>query len=70
MKINIHNIGGYIVKNYLLETPIGVIAIDTGYPGSAAKFISRFERKWPLSELKYISLHTITMTTPASWANH
>lgn len=56
MKINIYNIGGYIVKNYLLETPIGVIAIDTGYPGGATKFIKRFERKWPLTRLKYIFL--------------
>ncbi len=56
MKMNVHQIGGYIVKNYLLETPQGIIAIDTGYPGGAERFIRRFERKWPLSELKYIFL--------------
>ena len=56
MQIKIHNIGGYIVKNYLLETERGVIAIDTGYPGGAQKFIRRFTKKWPLSELKYIFL--------------
>ncbi len=54
--IQIHNIGGYIVKNYLLETPIGIIAIDTGYAGGFPKFKARFEKKWPLSALKYIFL--------------
>jgi len=56
MNITVHNIGGYIVKNYLLETPDGIIAIDTGYPGGFPKFKERFERKWPLSALKYIFL--------------
>lgn len=35
--IKVHNIGGYVVRNYLLETPAGVIAVDTGYPGGLAK---------------------------------
>ena len=56
MDIKIHNIGGYIVKNYLLETPQGIIAIDTGYPGGADKFIRRFTECWPLENLKYIFL--------------
>lgn len=56
MEIKIHNIGGYIVKNYLLETPQGIIAIDTGYPGKADVFKNRFEKYWPLSALKYIFL--------------
>jgi glyoxylase-like metal-dependent hydrolase (beta-lactamase superfamily II) len=56
MKINVHNIGSYTVKNYLLETPVGIIAIDTGYPGGFGKFKERFKRKWPLSSLKYIFL--------------
>ena len=56
MSIAIHNIGGYIMKNYLLETPIGVVAIDTGYPGGFRKFKEQFEKKWPLSALKYIFL--------------
>ena len=25
MSVIVHNIGGYIVKNYLLETPAGII---------------------------------------------
>jgi glyoxylase-like metal-dependent hydrolase (beta-lactamase superfamily II) len=54
--IRVHNIGGYVVKNYLLETQSGIIAIDTGYAGGFPKFKARFEKKWPLSELKYIFL--------------
>lgn len=54
MNIKIHQIGNYMVKNYLLETPAGVIAIDTGYPGGFAKFKERFEQKFALSELRYI----------------
>lgn len=56
MEIKMYNIGGYIVKNYLLETPMGIIAIDTGYPGGLNKFKSRFEKRWKLSDLKYIFL--------------
>ncbi len=54
--IKLHNIGGYVVKNYLLETQAGIVAIDTGYPGGFPKFKARFEKHWPLSELKYIFL--------------
>jgi glyoxylase-like metal-dependent hydrolase (beta-lactamase superfamily II) len=54
MKIKIHKIGSYIVKNYLLETPAGIIAIDTGYPGGFPKFKEEFEKKFPLADLKYI----------------
>jgi glyoxylase-like metal-dependent hydrolase (beta-lactamase superfamily II) len=54
--IKIHNIGSYIVNNYLLETPTGIIGIDTGYPGSFPKYKKRFEKIAPLSELKFIVL--------------
>jgi glyoxylase-like metal-dependent hydrolase (beta-lactamase superfamily II) len=56
VSITVHNIGSYIVKNYILETAAGLIAIDTGYPGGFPKFKERFERKWPLSMLKFIFL--------------
>jgi glyoxylase-like metal-dependent hydrolase (beta-lactamase superfamily II) len=56
MAIKIHQIGNYIVKNYVLETPAGLIAIDTGYPGGFAKFKARFEQKFPLADLQYIFL--------------
>ena len=56
MDIRIHDIGGYIVKNYLLKTPIGWIAIDTGYPGGEDRFLKRFSRLAAVGELKYIFL--------------
>ena len=54
MEIRIHNIGNYIVKNYLLQTPIGYIAIDTGYPGGETAFLQRFQRLARLEELQYM----------------
>lgn len=56
MEIKVFNLGGYMLNNYLLETPKGVIAIDTGYPGGAEAFRRRFTRRWPMTELKYIFL--------------
>ncbi|MDR2664727.1 MAG: MBL fold metallo-hydrolase [Oscillospiraceae bacterium] len=56
MHIKIHEIGGYAVRNYLLETPDGIIAIDTGYAGQFPAFRAKFERLWPLSELRHIFL--------------
>lgn len=56
MNIKIHNIGGYVVKNYVLETSAGLIAIDTGYSGGEETFIARVERLAPLQDLKYIFL--------------
>lgn len=56
MEIRIHNIGGYIVKNYLLETPLGWIAIDTGYPGGEETFLKRFQQLAALTDLRYLFL--------------
>lgn len=56
MDIRVHDLGGYIVKNYLLETPKGWIAIDTGYPGGEAAFLKRLSRLCPVDELAYIFL--------------
>jgi glyoxylase-like metal-dependent hydrolase (beta-lactamase superfamily II) len=54
--MKIHNIGSYMVNNYMFETPVGIIGIDTGYPGGFPKFKKRFEKLFPLSELKYLIL--------------
>ena len=54
MDIIIHEIGRYVTRNYILETPMGLIVIDTGYPGGFPKFKVSFERRWPLSAIKYI----------------
>lgn len=56
MEIKIHNIGDYVVNNYILETPSACIALDTGYPGGCDRFIKRFERFARLDKLKYIVL--------------
>lgn len=56
MNIEAYNIGNYVVNNYILRTPLGIIAIDTGYPGDEARFLQRFQKRWPLSELNYIFL--------------
>ncbi|MDR0896235.1 MAG: MBL fold metallo-hydrolase [Oscillospiraceae bacterium] len=54
--MKIHEIGSYLVRNYVLETSVGFIAIDTGYPGSAVAFIKRFEGIAPLDQLRYVFL--------------
>ena len=54
MNIRIHEIGSYTVRNYILETPQGIIVIDTGYPGGFPKFKAKFEKHWPLSDIRYI----------------
>lgn len=56
MDIQIYNIGGYVVKNYLLKTPLGWIAIDTGYHGNQNIFLERFQDLALLDNLKYIFL--------------
>ncbi|MEL7621990.1 MAG: MBL fold metallo-hydrolase [Clostridiales bacterium] len=56
MDIRVHSIGGYITQNYLLETALGWIAIDTGYPGGEEKFLKRLARFCRPEDLKYIFL--------------
>jgi len=56
MQIRIHEIGSYAVRSYLLETPLGWIAVDTGYPGGEETFYKRFAALAPLDRLKYIFL--------------
>lgn len=54
--IIIHEIGNPIVRNYILKTPQGCIAIDTGYPGGCDRFLRRFARIAPLCDLRYVFL--------------
>lgn len=56
MSIRLHEIGTYALRNYVLETPAGLIAIDTGYPGGFEWFASRLQRIAPLSDLKFVFL--------------
>lgn len=54
--IQIHEIGNYALRNYVLETPQGFIAIDTGYPKGLPTFMKRFQKIAPLTALKFIFL--------------
>ena len=54
--IKVSNIGTATRNNWILETPDGIIAVDTGLPGQSDGFLNRFRKKWPLSTLKYIFL--------------
>lgn len=54
--ITLHQLGSYALRNYVLGTPQGYIAIDTGYPGGGGRFIQRFEKIAPIAALRYIFL--------------
>ncbi|HQQ41101.1 MAG TPA: MBL fold metallo-hydrolase [Clostridia bacterium] len=56
MEIRVHEIGSYVVRNYVLETPAGWIVLDTGYRDDEAVFCERFEKLAPLDQIKYIFL--------------
>lgn len=55
--MKMHEIGNFMVRNYLLEMPEGgFIAMDTGYQGGLDRFLKRFERLAPRSRLRYVFL--------------
>jgi glyoxylase-like metal-dependent hydrolase (beta-lactamase superfamily II) len=54
--ITISNIGTMTRNNWILETPVGIIAIDTGLSGQADSFLSRFCRHWRKEDLSYLFL--------------
>lgn len=54
--MKMHEIGGFMVRNYLLVSNQGIIAIDTGYPGGLERFMRRFSQIAPLSSLRYLFL--------------
>ena len=56
MDIRVYDIGSSMFHNYLLQTPEGFIAMDTGYAGGEQTFLKRFSRIAPIEELKYIFL--------------
>jgi glyoxylase-like metal-dependent hydrolase (beta-lactamase superfamily II) len=56
LKIRIYDVGSNLFRNYLLQTPLGWIAVDTGYAGGFSRFARRFTKLAPLSELKYVFL--------------
>ena len=61
MRIRIHDIGNHVLRNYLLETPVGWIALDTGYAGGFAPYRKKLERLTPINSVKFVFLtHTHT----------
>lgn len=54
--IQIHNIGSYMLRNYLLETPLGWIALDSGYAGGFVAYKKRLERLTELDRVKFVFL--------------
>ena len=56
MNIRIHDIGNYTLRNYLLETPIGWIAIDSGYAGGLDRYLKRFSALAPIDAIRYVFL--------------
>ncbi|MCE5188734.1 MAG: MBL fold metallo-hydrolase [Eubacteriales bacterium] len=56
MKIKIREIGNPLVRSYVLETPLGWIAVDTGYAGGLKQYARRFCGFAPLRELKFAFL--------------
>lgn len=56
MKITVHDIGDYLLRDYLLETPIGWIAIDTGYAGNQARYFKRLHRLVSPEQIRFVFL--------------
>jgi len=54
--IKIHDIGNYMLRNYLLETPQGWIALDSGYTGGFAAYQKKLSRFTPLDQVKFVFL--------------
>ena len=51
-QIRIHEVGNPILRQYLLETPLGWIAIDSGYAGGFAAY----GKHVPIDQIKFVFL--------------
>ena len=51
-QIQIHEVGNPMLRQYLLETPLGWIAIDSGYAGGFAAY----SRRVPIDQIKFVFL--------------
>lgn len=54
--IQIHNIGSYMLRSYLLETPQGWIALDSGYAGGFEAYKKCLAKLTPLDQVKFVFL--------------
>ena len=55
-QIKIHEIGGYLLRQYLLETPLSWIALDSGYAGGFAAYEKKLKKLTAVSDIKYVLL--------------
>ena len=54
--IRIHEIGNYMLRQYLLETPQGWIALDSGYSGGFETYKKQLGKLTKLDQLKFVFL--------------
>ncbi|HML67083.1 MAG TPA: MBL fold metallo-hydrolase [Clostridia bacterium] len=54
--IRIHEIGNYMLRQYLLETPQGWIALDSGYAGGFSAYRHKLEKRTSIGQVKYVFL--------------
>ncbi len=57
--VQIHDLGGYLLHQYLLETPMGWIAVDSGYAGGFATYRKRLAKRTHVGNISIVFLtHT------------
>ena len=57
--IRIHEIGNYMLRQYLLETPQGWIALDSGYAGGYAAYKRKLDKLVAIDRIQHVFLtHT------------
>ena len=54
--IRIHEIGNYMLRQYLLETPQGWIALDSGYAGGFSAYQKKLDRLTAIDQIRYVFL--------------
>ena len=54
--ITIHEIGSYVLRQYLLETPLGWIALDSGYAGGYPAYRAKLQKLTPIEQVKFVFL--------------
>ena len=57
--VRIHEIGNYMLRQYLLETPQGWIALDSGYAGGYAAYKRKLDKLVAIDRIQHVFLtHT------------
>ncbi len=55
-QIRIYEIGGYFLRQYLLETPLGWIALDSGYAGGFAAYAKKLKKLTAIDDIQFVFL--------------